>query len=69
MARIYRIDVNPEPLIIARRVSRLVRADTWAQAERHVWKQIIESRVATQDDMVELLGQDVAIEDAEAERK
>ena len=66
MARIYRVDVKLDP---THPTVRLVRADTRAQAERHVWKQIIESRVATQDDMVELLGLDVTVEDAGAGEK
>ena len=61
MARIYHVEVK---LGSYESSPRLVRADTRAQAERHVSKQIIESRVATQDDMVELLGLDVAVEDA-----
>ena len=66
MARIYRVDVN---LGSYESSPRLVRADTRTQAERHVWKQIIESRVATQDDMVELLGLGVTVEDAGAGEK
>ena len=61
MARIYRVEVNSARLKV---IARLVRADTRAQAERHVWKQIIESWVATQDDMMELLGLAVTVEDA-----
>ena len=61
MARIYRVDVNLDSYESS---PRLVRADTRTQAERHVWKQIIESWVATQDDMVELLGLDVSVEEA-----
>ena len=61
MARIYRVEVRADP---TQPTVRLVRAETRAQAERHVWKQIIESRVAPQDDMVELLGLAVTVEDA-----
>ena len=68
MARIYRIDVIPDELAdrlgVRPRPQRLVRARTRAQAERHVWKQMIESRVAAQDEMIELLDRGVAVEDA-----
>ena len=69
MTRIYRVDMKLYSSCDAAS-PRLIRAKTRAQAERHVSKQIIESRVASQDDMIELLDRGVEVEEGgEAEGK
>lgn len=60
--RIYRIsDVH------AKHPDRLVEASTRSQAVRHVADDVFNSRVATQDDLVELVGKGAKVEKASTE--
>jgi hypothetical protein len=60
-ARIYFVDVLSDP---AFPVQRLVRANSAAQALRHVAGKMIFADVATQDVLVSLISKGVRVEDA-----
>lgn len=60
MSRIYRVD----PLK-AQEAARLISANTPAQALKHVVSELFAVEVATQADLVELIGKGVKVEDAQ----
>jgi len=56
-SRIYSVTTDKE-------AARLVRAQTAAQAVRHVWNSMTTCDVASQDDLVTLIASGVKVEDA-----
>jgi hypothetical protein len=56
--RVYVVGINGE------QGQRLVRATYSHMAERHVISALVSSRVASKDDLVELMGHGVRVEDA-----
>lgn len=63
--RIYR--VTPKAEGAEPKESRLVRAGSQAQALRHVAAETLAVSLASQQDLVELLGAGVKVDDAKAE--
>lgn len=60
--RIYAVEVGEQSA--QDKMVRLVRAGNPAQAVRHVSKGMIGAKLATQDQLVELAGKGVKVEDA-----
>lgn len=63
--RIYLVSVNAANPMVGD--NKLVRAANQAQAIRHVARGIIKAKVASQNDLVTLVGHGVAVETASAE--